>query len=277
MRRAKAFTLVELLVVVAIIALLLAILLPALGKARAIARNVKCLSNIRGINMAVMYYGGDNSDYAVPETITSWNTDGGPAPSDYPGWLDVAPHHAILLGQYTDIEATDNRPQGEVPDNSVWKCPEDKRSNISYSMAHRITAGGAGQFFAAITSNPDRWLQMRKLANAGSPAALMTVIDKDRGATFGFNGSWPLDNVPFYGNPANSGTPGGWSKNQPLVNWNHRMRHPPGTGDVPALGTNMGFVDGHAQMLINDPADLEDEYWLKDQYGVEFVIRPEDY
>ncbi|MFH0979926.1 MAG: type II secretion system protein [Planctomycetota bacterium] len=55
----KAFTLVELLVVVSIIALLVAILLPSLTKARKQARMVMCLSNVRSIGLAVMTYASE--------------------------------------------------------------------------------------------------------------------------------------------------------------------------------------------------------------------------
>jgi prepilin-type N-terminal cleavage/methylation domain-containing protein/prepilin-type processing-associated H-X9-DG protein len=57
--RHRGFTLIELLVVVAIIALLISILLPALGRAKEQARAVLCLSNMRQIILAFHYYSGE--------------------------------------------------------------------------------------------------------------------------------------------------------------------------------------------------------------------------
>ena len=60
----RAFTLVELLVVVSIIAMLMGILLPVLSRVRRSARSVVCLANVKRLAMAGMMYAQANGAFA---------------------------------------------------------------------------------------------------------------------------------------------------------------------------------------------------------------------
>ncbi len=59
----KGFTLIELLVVISIIALLVALLLPALSAARESGRSIQCSSNMRQVNTAAFSYAAEAKDW----------------------------------------------------------------------------------------------------------------------------------------------------------------------------------------------------------------------
>ena len=81
--RSRAFTLVELLVVIGIIALLVSILLPALNRARDAANTVKCASNLRQIGAGIANYVAENNGY-LPATYV-YDLPAG-EPPDAPKW-----------------------------------------------------------------------------------------------------------------------------------------------------------------------------------------------
>src|SRR3954465_964513 len=87
-QKSRGFTLVELLVVIGIIALLIAILLPALGAARAQAVKLKCLAQLREIGMVTQQYANANKgkvprDYNYGAEYKAGHIQGGEAFASY--------------------------------------------------------------------------------------------------------------------------------------------------------------------------------------------------
>ncbi len=78
-RKVRGFTLVELLVVVAIIALLVSILLPAMGSAREMAKLVVCASNQHQLIIGVQTYAADNKG-KMPPNVAGFDANG----NDFP-------------------------------------------------------------------------------------------------------------------------------------------------------------------------------------------------
>ena len=70
----KAFTLIEVLVVVAVVSLLMAVLMPALARARQQGKSVLCMSNLRQLAIAAQMYANGNDDYFPLAMVTE--TDG---------------------------------------------------------------------------------------------------------------------------------------------------------------------------------------------------------
>jgi len=114
-RKIKAFTLVELLVVIGIIALLISILLPALTRARDQAMTVKCESNLREIAQALISYSNDNRGRLIPDMVSAHTG------TIYPQGFFWA--NALVAQKY--LQATTGEVSAGIPKtgNDVFVCP----------------------------------------------------------------------------------------------------------------------------------------------------------
>src|SRR5688500_8843593 len=119
----RAFTLVELLVVIGIIAVLIAILLPALQRARDQANTVYCQSNLRQIYIAIQLYDNQQRGYMMPASRGTGNG----ATNNWWGWE--------ALGQLWGIKASGTTSDREAATriSRMLNCPANARPEPEWS------------------------------------------------------------------------------------------------------------------------------------------------
>lgn len=222
-----AFTLVEMLVVIGILTLLLAILLPAISRARDRADATQCLNNSRQIVIAWTMYTQDHADKLPPNIdgrfggFTNWVAGYKHDPNEATNALVLLHPQRSLLASY-------------LKQPRVFKCPADESAFVrSVAMNCRLNP-------TRYVGVPPRWVggggaiyrTFRSLADVQHPDRVFVTTDED---------AVSINDAYFAVDMSNTGTPEGSGAARPY----YIIDYP---GAYHSRGSTFSFVDGHVQV-----------------------------
>ena len=224
------FTLIELLVVIAIIAILAAMLLPALNQARATAKKISCVSNMKQIGTALHLYADNNRGF-LPYRRYNWGS------SQPPTWT-------MLLAPYLNVKLNKHSQE------TIFLCPDDKTFSPVNSM-HQ-TRYGQNSYAVnmeimdnAITDeNGDGFTGSKLMSSIKSPSKIIAVSE--------FHHIW---NCIGWGD--RNGRSG-----DPVAAHGYPYGNDAGVAGYHSKFNNWQFVDGHVDsMTYNKTISPDNNLW----------------
>jgi len=186
-RQSGGFTLLELLVVIAVIAVLASMLLPALARAKDKAKAITCLTNLRQWGVAAHLFAADNQDLLPKDgKITSDSTNDAWY-IDLPRALGVATYHEIPWRTNTTMSLG----------RSIWICPANTNRGTGNNVFHyaenpninKTGAAGSGnqvKISSILTPSTVVWMFDTKNNRPSDSASAVHTNLHNRGAQFVF-------------------------------------------------------------------------------------------
>lgn len=250
-----AFTLIEVLVVIAVIALLISMLLPALRHAREAGRSTVCLSNQRSIGMAYSMYASTYKEWTPRESGTSESPQGPLIPAWYVSRANHAQYNlpwAFTLRPFLDPRAMANADDGGLDDKYAdapyYRDPARPKDphNIHYvinGMTFRDGSPASGPGISREEGKPPT--QLGRYLFPSKSIFLTCFADDPNGTRFGYfyttNGGTNLTIAIYYDLWQSSNITGTNTTDPTRMQRVAPKRH--------GSATNVVFLDGHANPM----------------------------
>jgi prepilin-type N-terminal cleavage/methylation domain-containing protein len=247
-QRRTGFTLVELLVVIGIIAILIALLLPTLAKAREQANRTACLSNLRQLSVAAVQYAHNYKGQFPIEAYERFvitlpiigtlvdNTNISPG-------LFRQDMYLLMRTGTKDVLPTATRP------DPIWQCPTSPRWQIHTGLTaaqwpnqtfvrSSYMYTGWGSRLTTTSFEKDKTRRPQKLGQKGSGSAARTLFADEVSST---------NQASIFGFPIPLAAP---------YVAGLRINHPERKNITRVAGGNQVFTDGHGEWVITYPKAL---------------------